>query len=152
LYSGDVFRRCIQETIVFSPLPPPTPSLPFILVEVSATGSLRNTGRFQSFFGRFIDVSATITPKVINNLLACSISLRNRVEKAAHSPSGHWTAAEQAGRPRHSPNRSNLFIMVPTAAQSRVDSPMSYPVQAKIIAVCQTAGICHPPGRSGARL
>jgi hypothetical protein len=36
--------------MVFSPLPPPVPSLPLALVEVSATGSLRKLGRRHSFF------------------------------------------------------------------------------------------------------
>jgi hypothetical protein len=36
--------------MVFSPLPPPVPSLPLDLVEVSATGSLRKMGRRHSFF------------------------------------------------------------------------------------------------------
>jgi hypothetical protein len=40
--------------MVFSPFPPPVPSLPLVLAEVSATGSLRKMGRRHSFFGTSI--------------------------------------------------------------------------------------------------
>jgi hypothetical protein len=56
-----VFRivLLVQETMVFSPLPPPTPSLPLDLVEVSATGSFRKMGRRHSFFEASLAVPDT---------------------------------------------------------------------------------------------
>jgi hypothetical protein len=60
--------------MVFSPFPPPVPSLPLVLREVSATGSLRKMGRRHSFF-ETLDTAALLTdspPKGFRRFLACS--------------------------------------------------------------------------------
>jgi hypothetical protein len=65
--------------MVFSPFPPPVPSLPLVLREVSATGSLRKMGRRHSFF-ETLDTAALLTdspPKGFRRFLACSPPPRN---------------------------------------------------------------------------
>jgi len=48
------------ETFTLSPLPPPTPSLPWPLAAVAEIGSLRNTGRRHSFCGFSLADCATL--------------------------------------------------------------------------------------------